>query len=173
MSKKIVDKAKHILKGIQFDLELAFDWNKDHYDNYYQYFTHPDNEVRKWSLLIFAGGLGNWHLESAQIFRTIKELKKYSEFNKYKAYHFEDYVQSFLDNKDAIKQDFPLLYNQLVWYLLRLDNKKRCEYIFRTVDKQLLIELRQVLSESGIDASKFPNNHEDIMKEIGLTFKPV
>ena len=169
MSKTVVDKAKRILEGIDFDLELAKNWSEDNYHNYYQYFSHQDLEVRKYSLLVFATALGNWHLESAQIFRSIKELKKYPEFNKDKVYHFEDYVQSFLDNKDAIKQDFPLLYNRLVWYLLRLNNKKRCEYIFRTVDKQLLIELRQVLTETGIDASVFQNNYNDILREVGIT----
>ncbi|MBE1554609.1 hypothetical protein [Sporosarcina limicola] len=42
----LVDKAKRILKEIEFDLDLAFDWNKDYYDNYYQYFAHPNDEVR-------------------------------------------------------------------------------------------------------------------------------
>ena len=182
MSKKIVDKAKRILKGIQFDLELAFDWDKDHYDNYYEYFAHPNDEVRKWSLLIFVGGLGNWRLESAHIFRPIEEKITDGDFEEDKVYHFEDYVQSFLNHRVAIKQEFPLLYSELIWYLLWLDNRKPFDTIFTSYisypsyvcpNKQLFNKLRQVLTESGIDASKFPNNHEDIMKEVGLTFKPM
>ena len=74
MSKKIVDKAQRILKGIQFDVGLAFDWNKDRYDNYYQYqyVVHPDDEVRKWSLLIFVGGLSNWCLEPPFVSNVLK-----------------------------------------------------------------------------------------------------
>lgn len=85
-----------------------------------------------------------------------------------KVYRFEDYVQSFLDNRENIKQEFPYLYDDLVWYLLRLDNQKRFEYIFRSVDKQVFIELRQVLIESGIDADIFPNNLNNILREVGI-----
>jgi len=173
MSKNIVDKAQRILKGIQFDLGLAFDWNKDFYDNYYQY-SHPDDEVRKWSLLIFAGGLDNWCLESARILRPIEEKITDADFDKDNVYHFEDYVQSFLDHRVAIKQEFPLLYSGLVWYLLWLDNRKPFDTIFTSYisypsyicpKKQLFNELRQVLTESGINASKFQNNHGDIKKK--------
>lgn len=169
MPKMTVDKAKCILKGIKFDLELAFDWNKDYYDNYYQYFSHPDREVRKWSLLVFVGALGNWHLGSACVFSLIDGNK---------TYQFEDYVQSFIDHRVAIKQEFPLLYNRLLWYLLKLDNRKPFDTIFTSYfsypsyvcpRKQLFNELRQVLIESGIDANKFPNNLEDIFEEVGLT----
>lgn len=100
----IVIKAKRILKGIQFDLDIAFDWDKDHYANYYQYFAHPNEHVRKWSLLIFLGGLGNWRLESAHIFRPIEEKITDGDYEDDKVYHFEDYVQSFLDHRVAIKQ---------------------------------------------------------------------
>ena len=165
MSKKIVEKAKSILKGIEFDLELAFVWRKDNYDNYYQYFDHPDDEVRKYALLVFAGGLGNWCLESAHIFSP----EKYDDFDKGKSYYFEDYIQSFLDHQEAIKQEFPLLYSRVVWYLLWLDNKKPFDTIFTATDKQLFIDLRQLLAQSGIDQDKFQNNHEDIIKEVGLT----
>jgi hypothetical protein len=169
LSENIVNKAKQILKGIEFDLDLAFIWNNDYYDHYYQYFSHPDDEVRKYALLVFAGGLGNWCLESAHIFRPIEEKVNDGDFDKDKMYHFEDYVQSFLDHRVVIKQEFPLLYNRLVWYLLRLDNRKPFDTIFTSADKQLFNELRQVLAESGIDVSKLPNNHQDIIKEVGLT----
>ncbi|ATP40832.1 hypothetical protein CSE16_12695 [Solibacillus sp. R5-41] len=169
MSKTVLDKAKRIVAGIEVDPGLAKDWSKDNYDNYYLYFSDPDPEIRKYSLLVFFVGLGNWQLGSAYIFRPIKELKKYQDFDENKVYRFEDYVQSFLDNRENIKQEFPYLYDDLVWYLLRLDNQKRFEYIFRSVDKQLFIELRQVLIESGIDANIFPNNLNNILREVGIT----
>lgn len=173
MPQKIVDKAKNILKGIQFDFEITFDWDKACYDRYYKYFSHPDVEVRKWSLLIFVGGLGNWRLESARIFSLVEGEK---------TYQFEDYVQSFLDNRVAIKQEFPRLYDTIIWYLLWQDIRKPFDTIFTSYlsypsyicpKKQLFNELRQVLTESEIDASKLQNNHENVMKELGLTFKPI
>jgi len=125
--------------------------------------------VIKYALLIFAGGLGNWGLGSARIFRPIEEKETVGDFDKDRVYHFEDYVQSFIDHRVAIKQEFPLLYSGLLWYLLWLDNKKPFDTIFTSADKQLFNELRQVLTESGVDVSKFQNNHEDIIKEVGLT----
>lgn len=173
MPKKIVDKAKHILTGIQFDFEIAFNWDSTYYERYYKYFSHPDGEIRKWSLLIFVGGLGNWRLESACIFSLIEGEK---------TYQFEDYVQSFLDNRVAIKQEFPRLYDTIVWYLLWLDNRKPFDTIFtsnysypsyKCPKKQLFNELRQVLTESGICANELQNNHIDVMEELGLTLKSI
>ncbi|POZ57422.1 hypothetical protein LYSIN_02206 [Lysinibacillus sphaericus] len=169
MTNAVVTKAKCILEGIEVDLDITKNWSNDHFDNYYLYFSHPDIEVQKYSLLVFAAGLGNWYLGSAHIFRPIKELKKDPDFNKDKVYHFEKYIKSFLDNRVAIKREFPLLYNCLVWYLLRLDNEKRFEYIFRTVDKQLFITLREVLLESGVNPNEFQNNYNDVLREVGIT----
>lgn len=168
MSKKIVDNAKKILKGVQFDLEITFDWDDSYYETYYEYFSHPDVEVRKYALMIFVGGLGNWYLGSAHIFTPIEQRSSSDTFDKDKVYHFEDYIHSFLKHKDVIKQEFPLLYSRIVWYLIRLDNKKPLESIFTSMDFQLINELKQVLSTSGIDASKFQNNLKDIIKEVGL-----
>ena len=160
MPKKIVDKAKRILYGVVFDFDLAFDWYNENFDNYYQYFSHPDDEVRKYSLLIFAGGLGNWHLESALPFRPIEQQVTDGDFDKDKVYHFEDYVKSFLEHRVAIKQEFPLLFNRIIWYLLRLDNRKPFDTVFTFADKQLLNKLRYVLNESGSDV----NNIKKIMR---------
>ena len=55
MPKMIFNHAKYILQGIQFDFEITFNWDQNYYEKYYKYFSHPDIEVRKWSLLIFVG----------------------------------------------------------------------------------------------------------------------
>ena len=101
-----------------------------------EYFSHSDFEVRKYSLLVFAAGLGNWFMNSCFIFRPLEKLErgKYLDL-----YHFECYVKSFIDNSEAIKQEFPLLYNAIVYYLIRLDNEKRFEeYNIRSVDKAIV-----------------------------------
>lgn len=81
-------------------------------------------------------------------------------------YNFEDYVRSFINNRETIKQEFPILYNLIVYYLFQLDNKKRFEYIFSSVDKQLFIELRQVLNYSRLDEHQI--NFNDLLREVGL-----
>ena len=84
-------------------------------------------------------------------------------------YHFECYVKSFIDNSEAIKQEFPLLYNAIVYYLIRLDNEKRFEeYNIRSVDKQLFIVLRKVLTDSELDVEKYQYRFNDLLREVGL-----
>lgn len=77
MKRTLVDKAKSILEGIEIGFfDTAKYWDEDNYDEYYRYFSHSDIEVRKYSLLIFAAGLGNWVIGSSIIFRPIKDQKK-------------------------------------------------------------------------------------------------
>ncbi|MBO0603702.1 hypothetical protein I2483_18730 [Sporosarcina sp. E16_3] len=168
MTKRLVDKAKSILEGIEIGFfDTAKNWDVDNYDEYYKYFSHPDFEVRKYSLLVFAAGLGNWYGGSAIIFRPIEERKKEKWFLSYKEkiYYFEDYVRSFIDNREAIKKEFPFLYSVIVSFLIQLDNEKRFEYIFSPVDKQLFIVLRQLLS--GLEV-KHQYNFNDLLREVGL-----
>ena len=168
MTKTLLDKAKSILEGIEIGFfDTAKNWNVDNYDEYYKYFSHPDFEARKYSLLVFAAGLGNWYGGSAIIFRPIEERKKEKWFLSYKdkIYYFEDYVRSFIDNREAIKQEFPFLYSVIVSFLIQLDNEKRFEYIFSSVDKQLFIVLRQMLS--GLEV-KHQYNFNDLLREVGL-----
>lgn len=168
MTKTLVDKAKSILEGIEFGFfDTAKKWDDDNYDEYYKYFSHPDYEVRKYSLLIFAAGLGNWYMKSAFIFRPIEErIKENGTYtSKDRLYYFENYVSSFIDNREAIRQEFPLLYKEIANYLLQLDNEKRFEYIFSSVDKQLFIVLRQVLS--GLEV-KHQYKFNDLLREVGL-----
>lgn len=168
MTKTLVDKAKSILEGIEIGFfDTAKNWDVDNYDEYYKYFSHPDFEVRKYSLLVFAAGLGNWYGGSAIIFRPIEERKKEKWFHlfKDKMYYFEDYVMSFIDNREAIKQEFPFLDSVIVSFLIQLDNEKCFEYIFSSVDKQLFVVLRQVLS--GLEV-KHQYNFNDLLREVGL-----
>lgn len=77
MAKTLVDKAKSILEGIEIGFfDTAKNWDEDNYDEYFKYFSHSDIEVRKYSLLIFAAGLGNWFVGSSIIFHPIEEQKK-------------------------------------------------------------------------------------------------
>ena len=171
MTKTLVDKAKSILEGIEIGFfDTAKNWNEENYDDYYQYFSHSDFEVRKYSLLVFAAGLGNWFMKSSFIFRPIEELErgKHLHWHQDRIYQFESYVKSFVDNSEAIKQEFPLLYNAIVCYLLQLDNEKRFEYIVRSVDKQLFIVLRRILTDSGLDTEKYQYSFNDLLREVGL-----
>jgi hypothetical protein len=89
--------------------------------------------VQKYSLLVFTVGLGNWYQKSALIFRTTERLKEFLKNENFEldtVYHFRDYNKSFLENREAIKQEFPELYRMMVLYLIELDNRNRFEDIF-------------------------------------------
>ena len=106
MEKAIVEKAKRILDGIEIGFfDTAKRWDKDNYDDYYKYFTHPNFEVRKYALLIFGAGLGNWLIKSSFIFQPISCTNE--------VYNLEDYISAFIENREAIKQEFPNLYNSI------------------------------------------------------------
>ena len=105
----------------------------------------------------------------AIIFRPIEERKKEKRFHssKDRIYYFEDYVRSFIDSKEAIKQEFPILYSRIVAFLIQLDNEKPFEYIFSSVDNQLFIVLRQMLTDPGLEV-KHQYNFNDLLREVGL-----
>ena len=169
MTKTLVEKAKSILEGLEYGyFDTAKEWSKDNYDDYYLHFSHPDFEVRKYSLLVFTAGLGNWYSKSAFIFQPIEELKKDPEFQQDAVYYFEDYVKSFLENQEAIKQEFPKLYRMIVLYLNKLDNREHFNNVFCSIDKQLFVVLRQVLNDSGFGEELIYNKFHNLLKELGL-----
>ena len=172
MSKNVVDKAKRNLIGTEegwywFDFDYNARWSKENFHEFYRYFSHHNVEVRKYSLLVFAAGLGNWAYDSSHIFAPIKELKKRPDYDPDKEYYFEEYVKSFLDNSESIKKEFPLLYQLIIKFLIQLDNRKRFEYVFREVDKQLFLDLRQFLNESAF-GEKIHFKYDEVMRELEL-----
>lgn len=168
LTKALIDKAKSILSGIEIGYFITSKkWTKNNYDDYYQYFSHPDYEVRKYSLLVFGAGLGNWSAKSAFIFTH--RQRKDPDFDPQKIYHLKYYIKSFLDNREPIKQEFPFLYKAIIYYLNELDYEKPFEVVFPSVDEQLFISLRKVLRNSGIDEKYvYEFNFNDILREVGL-----
>lgn len=178
MTRTLVEKAKNILEGLEYGyFDLGKEWYPENYDDYYLYFSDPDFEIRKYSLLVFTAGLGNWYHKSAHIFVTterLKELKNNKIFNQDTVYHFEDYIKSFLENSEAIKQEFPELYRIIVQYLIELDKRNRFEDIFCSADKQLFIELRQVLHDDASFGEEFKyQSIQILLKKLGLPHFPV
>ncbi|MEK5208283.1 hypothetical protein [Psychrobacillus sp. FSL H8-0510] len=170
MSLTPIEKAKKVLPGIEvgnFCFDFNGQWQGDYYDEYFKYFNHPDPELRKYSLLIFMSGLGDTWLGSTSVFTPLKEREKYEYPEPNKAYIFEDYIKSFLENRESIKKDYPLLYENLIRYLIKLDIKKRFEDSFLEVDKELFVELRKVLDEYD-DSHLSTDDHNGILRECGF-----
>jgi len=128
--------------------DLNGEWSPENYDDYYKYFTHPDIKHRKYSILIFLAALAHWFTGSVVVFMPIKVREKSKYYDPERAYVFEDYVISFLASREAIKEEFPIYYEIIISYLFQHDKNKRFEYLFREVDKQIFVDLREVLNEN-------------------------
>jgi len=169
MSLTPIEKAKKVLQGIEegdFHFDFNGRWEPDYHDEYFKYFNHPDPELRKRSLFIFMSGLGNTWMGSTSLFEPLKEREK-SEYPIWtKIYLFGDYIKSFLENRESIKKDYPLLYENLIRFLIKLDNLKRFEDSFVEIDKELFVKLRKVLDEYK-DLDEF-GNYNEILKECGF-----
>jgi len=169
MSLTPIEKAKKILRGIEegnYLFDMNGEWRYEYYDHYFKYFNHPDPELRKRSLLIFMSGLGVTWQGSGTLFAPLKEREKDGYADRADIYLFEDYIKSFLENRESIKNDYPLLYLELIRYIIKLDIKKRFEDSFVEVDKELFVELRKVLDEYA-DLDGF-GNYNEILKECGF-----
>lgn len=166
----IVVKAKRILDGIEVGyFDTSKDWSVENYADYYRYFSHPNNEVRKYSLLVFAAAVGNWWMKSAFVFHSHDDLKRNVHLQKHpdKIYFIEDYVQAFLANKKSIEEEFPFLYKAILVDLIKLDNENHFENIFPSVNPQLFIQLRKTWNNSSVD-EKYEYNFNDLLREVDL-----
>ncbi len=97
---------------------------------------------------------------SSIIFHPNKNQKYNS--SKDRIYNVEDYVRSFIDHREAIKLEFPILNNVIINYLIQLNNTAQ----FSLVEKQLYLVLIEVLTDSGLEEHKY--NFNDLLREVGL-----
>ncbi|WP_298472667.1 hypothetical protein [uncultured Psychrobacillus sp.] len=174
MSLTPIEKAKKVLRGIEegnYLFDMHGQWRHEYYDDYFKYFNHPDPELRKCSLIIFWSGIGKTWQGTGTVFAPLKEREEYGYADSNKIYLFEDYIKSFLENKESIKKDYPLLYEDLIRFLIKLDIQKRFEDSFVEVDKELFVELRKVLDEYK-DLDEFGEycfaDYNEIYKECGF-----
>ncbi|MER2009704.1 hypothetical protein [Psychrobacillus sp. BL-248-WT-3] len=174
MSLTPIEKAKKVLRGIEegdYLFDMHAQWRVEYHDEYFKYFNHPDPELRKRSLLIFMSGLGETWQGSTLLFTPLKEKENDENPIWTKIYLFEDYLKSFLENRESIKKDYPLLYEELIRFLIKLDIKKRFEDSYVEIDKEIFVELRKVLDEYK-DLNEFGESYfgdyNEIYKECGF-----
>lgn len=158
MTKMIVDKAKRILVGIEIGFDTAKRWRVEDYDEFYLYFSNPDYESRKYSLLIFCMGLGNWDSKSAFIFH------QHDDIDQGKEYILENYVRAFLVNREGIKLEFPYLYDAIIHFLNHLNTNNQFKAINRSTDSPLFKQLDEVL----LNHSTKGYNFDAILREVNI-----
>ncbi|QFF99254.1 hypothetical protein PB01_10665 [Psychrobacillus glaciei] len=107
MEEQIVESVRAGLKGFEigdFHLGLSFPQMP-----YYQYFSHSDIEVRRYSIATFVVRLGNWKEGSSFHFSHTERIKLNQP-------ELEVYIQTFLKSKEMIKKDFPSMYQHVLFF---------------------------------------------------------
>lgn len=169
MNDRIIKNAREILKGIEIGFfDTAKPWNEENYEEYFRHFNDPNPEVRKYALLIFGAALGNWQMKSAFVFpRATDPDPQFRNMNERKIYRFENYIQAFLENKEAIQKEFPTLYKSIIINLILLDQEVPFENDFPGMNSKSLADLRKTIGQSGFTGqSQFSFNQ--ILREVGI-----
>ncbi|WP_301107246.1 hypothetical protein [Sporosarcina sp.] len=173
MSSIIVQKAKSIVEGLEYGAFITSKgWESRDFEYYFKYFSSSDEEVRKYSLLVFAAGLGNWRGKSAFIFQPVEELRKDQLFDPDAYYYFPDYIDSFLTNREGIESDYPGLYRMIILFLIELDNRESFGIIFP--EGELFKRLREVLDSSNVEGGLIYDGFQKLLYDMELPnfYKP-
>ena len=174
MSSIIVQKAKRIVEGLEYGAFITSKgWENRDFEYYFNYFSSSDAEVRKYSLLVFAAGLGNWYAKSAFVFQPVEELRKDQLFDPDAYYYFPDYIESFLTNRKAIESEYPGLYTMIIHLLIELDTGESFDLLFP--EHELFQRLREeVLNSADIGNRLMYDDFQQLLYDMELPnfYKP-
>ncbi|GKV67371.1 MULTISPECIES: hypothetical protein [Sporosarcina] len=174
MSATTVQKAKRIIEGLEYGAFITSkEWESRNFEYYFNYFSSSDAEVRKYSLLVFASGLGNWYALSAFIFKPVEELRKDPLFDPDAYYYLPDYIESFLKNREGIESEYPGLYTMIIHLLIELDNRESFDLLFP--EHELFQRLREeVLNSADIGNRLMYDDFQQLLYDMGLPnfYKP-
>ena len=173
MSSAIVQKAKRILDGLEYGAFITSkEWESPNFENYFNYFSHSDSEIRKYSLLVFAAGLGNWYAKSAFIFVPLEELQKDPLFDMDAYYYFPDYIHSFLKNREHIEMEYPGLYKMIIHLLIELDQRESFVTVFP--ERAMFQRLQEVLNSIELGKRLMYDDFDKLLYDLELPnyYKP-
>ena len=156
MSGEIIEKVKRGLKGIEmgyFDTGQIFEE-----EAYYNYFSDSDKEKRRYAIAVLTVKLGNWH--SLCLFPFLSEKDG-----------LEEYIKAFLMHHHQIQKDFPVMYEYIISFLIRIEEENSKKYADSTfeIDKELHEQLKR---EVLIPKREYLNKHTPIkcfLKEIRVS----
>lgn len=123
---------------------------------YYEYFNHPNLEAQRYSVAVYFIRLGSW------------ETGYYFSFYG-KQPELEMYIQSFLENSETIKGNFPVMYQHILYYSNELLNgspgrgpywKFRMAYPLK---KALRLEI-----ENNLNFDLSQSTMDDILNELQI-----
>jgi hypothetical protein len=119
LSNGIIQKVKRGLKGIEigyFDTGQIFEE-----EAYYNYFDAADKETRRHSIAVFTVYLGNWHSLCRFPFLGQPQL-------------LEEYIKAFTENHQHIQKDFPVMYEYIISFLIKIEEVNSQKYADSTLE---------------------------------------
>lgn len=169
MANNIIEQAKRGLKGFAIGHFHASGHYGRYQEEYFKYFGDPDFETRKYSIAAFTCMLGTWETGYCQVFQPVKEWEEHRDpLNQY--YCFEDYLNALLKYHDRIEKEFPYMFEDMVYGLIKIEQDKGISYeewfpehnpnIFKRVKEEILIPKKHLAEKHS------PIKY--LLKEIGI-----
>ncbi|KAB2334510.1 hypothetical protein F7731_14980 [Cytobacillus depressus] len=125
---EIIEKVKRGLKGIEigyFDTGQSFEEAA-----YYNYFSDPDKETRRYAIAVFTVYLGNWYSLCSFPFINAKS-------------DLEEFVKAFIENHQQIEKDFPIMHEYIISFLIKIKEENSEKYTYSTFE--IANELHELL----------------------------
>lgn len=167
--KKIVEK---VTKGLENVGLGYFDTGEScEYDEYYLYFNDPDIETRKCALAVFTVMLGNWQSDCSFAFIPQHERKYIGGYSPNEPSHeLNNYVKAFVRHHEQIEQDFPVMYEYIIRFLIQIEEKHKYSYEvwFPEVDAELFKKLREDILIPNWTVVDNPTDIKYFLKEAGI-----
>ena len=169
MTNNIIEQAKRGLKGFAIGYYQTSCCYGEYLEEYYKYFTDEDFETRKYSIAAFTCMLGTWEARYCQVFQPIKEWEEHRDpLGLY--YCFEDYLIALLEHHEQIENEFPYMFQDIVYCLINIERDRGISYeewfpehnpnVFKRVRDEILIPKKYLAEKSS------PMKY--ILKEMGI-----
>lgn len=166
MAYHVIEQAERVLKGI----EIGYFNTGGHYefrDEYYKYFSDPDPQARRHALAVFTRMLKDWDSESCFVFMPVKVWRDRGE-EPY--YQFEDYLAAFLKHHKKIEQEFPVMHEYIIKFLIQIEKRKGHSYEgwFPEVDPKIFEELRKEILITKSYLKDRSTSMKYFLREVGI-----
>lgn len=175
MANNIIEQAKRGLEGFAIGYFHTSGDYGTYREDYYKYFGDLDFETRKYSVAAFTCMLGTWETGFLQIFQSVKEWEEQKKRSscplaQKRFYRFKDYLNALLEHHEQIENDFPYMFEYIIFCLIKIEQNKGKSYEewFPEHNPNLFKRLRE---EILIPKKYFADKHSNIkylLKEIGI-----
>lgn len=147
---EIIRKVRSITEGFNIGYnDTLGNYYAANFDYFYQYFNHPDKEIRKHAFFLFMYLLGNVYAGHRGV---LPRQHNETHENPNTLYIFENYLQAFLRYHKQLEKDSPVIYHFTVYYISNLEETLGETY--ETYYSDITKEIFQVLRSEVIEPNK-------------------